>query len=94
MKKIIIILAITLMLVLTGCGTKVKEYSSEEKELWDKFVVIEVRNDMLYGVLTIAYDKDTKVEYYITKMDGISPIYNADGTVKVYKEITNGTEIN
>lgn len=83
MKKIIILVLITLML--TGCETKT--YKTNNKVYWDKFIVIEERNNMEYGNLRIVYDKDTKVMYYFTKdtySKAISPIYNADGTVMIY----------
>lgn len=33
--------------------------------------------------VTIRYDKNTKVMYYECQ-NGITPIYNSDGTVKLY----------
>lgn len=41
---------------------------------------------------TIYYDKNTKIMYCLITTDeysGITPIYNADGTPKVYKENPN-----
>ena len=41
------------------------------------------------GILYIVYDKDTKVMYYIiinSYKCGITPIYNTDGTIKIYEE--------
>lgn len=41
---------------------------------------------------TIYYDKNTKIMYCLINTDeysGITPIYNADGTLKVYKENPN-----
>lgn len=89
MKKKLTLLTILLILVLVGCGTTTATYEDEEKNFWDKFVVVESYDNMNDGSLYIVYDKDTKVEYYIVhayRRFGISPIYNADGTIKVYEE--------
>ena len=92
MKKRLTLLAILLMLVLTGCKTTTVNYENEEKDFWDKFVVVEGYDNMGDGCLYclyIVYDKDTKVEYYIAHAYngfGISTVYNADGTIKVYEE--------
>lgn len=89
MKKKLTLLTILLILVLVGCGTTTTTYEDEEKNFWDKFVVVENYGNMNDGSLYIVYDKDTKVEYYIVHAYcrfGISPIYNADGTIKVYEE--------
>lgn len=89
MKKKLTLLTILLMLVLTGCETTTMIYEDEEKYFWDNFVVIESYTNLNDGTLYLAYDKDTKVEYYIVhgaRIFGISPIYNADGTIKVYEE--------
>jgi hypothetical protein len=63
---------------------------NKEEIFWDKFVVVESYDNMSNnnGSLYIVYDKDTKVEYYIFyaySQAGISPIYNADGTIKIYE---------
>lgn len=89
MKKKLIILFISLVLTITACNTDVTKYEEDEKILWNKFVVIEKRTNNEYGCIYLAYDKDTLVEYYITYTKGCylavsSPVYNADGTIKVY----------
>lgn len=41
------------------------------------------------AIYRIVYAKDTKVKYFIAKSGykfGITPLYNADGTVQVYGE--------
>ena len=91
MKKIIILVLITLML--TGCKTKT--YKTNNEIYWDKFIVIEERNNIEYGRLKIVYDKDTKVMYYFitsTYSRTITPIYNADGTVMVYEGSEDETD--
>lgn len=87
MKKRLTLLVILLMLVLTGCKTTTTTYEDREKDFWDKFVLIE-KYDKAGSKLYVVYDKDTKVEYYIISnynQLGFSPIYNADGTIKVYE---------
>jgi hypothetical protein len=51
--------------------------------LWDKFIVLEKYYNEGHGAFYIVYDKDTKVEYYF--FYGLCPIYNADGTVRIYE---------
>ena len=83
MKKFIITLLVSVML-LTGCGTTYSYYL-------DKFVNVETRCGDFDGcnvALHIVYDYDTKVMYYIWdgyNKIGISPIYNADGSVMIYE---------
>lgn len=87
MKKRLLGLLCTGALLLTGCGTRVTTYKDDEINLWNKFVVLEVRNDAGLGGLYTVYDKESCVMYYIwetASRGGISPIYNADGTVKIY----------
>ena len=87
MKKFLIVVMV-LALTLTGCETKRTTYEDGEKTFFDKFVVLEERHDLDNGRLFVMYDKETKVEYfYLTgyQQGSISPIYNADGTVKVYE---------
>lgn len=89
MKKFLIVVMV-LALALTGCGkTKRIIYENDEKTFFDTFIVLEQRDNFDDGYLYIVYDKETKVEYYIFGSGyrgGICPIYNTDGTVKVYKE--------
>jgi len=87
MKKFLIVVMV-LALTLTGCETKRTTYEDGEKTFFDKFVVLEERHDLDDGWLFVMYDKETKVEYYYIlayNRAAMSPIYNADGTVKVYE---------
>ena len=59
--------------------------------IYDQFVVVDTKHDLLYdSSLYITYDKNTNVEYYITTdnshITSICPVYNNDGTIKIYKE--------
>ena len=88
MKKFLIVVMV-LALTLTGCETKRTTYEDGEETLFGgKFVVLEERYNFDDGRLYIMYDKETKVKYYYYScgyQGGICPIYNADGTVKVYE---------
>lgn len=87
------------LLALIGCKTKVDKTPNPDKTpnsdftIFDKFTIIETRVEPNGNEMYIMYDNDTKVEYYYiyyTTIDnqrgGLCPIYNADGTVKVYTE--------
>ena len=86
MKKFLIVVMV-LALTLTGCETTRKSYEDKEKIEYGRFRVIEgYKSD--FGVTFVTYDTETKVMYYIIdgyQRSGITPIYNADGTVKVYE---------
>lgn len=94
MKKPILVLTTALVcgMMLVGCKTTtVKEDvdNSVYQNLFDKFVVVEERSNAQYGYLTIMYDKDTKVMYYMMTTGsrcGLTPIYNSDGSVMTYEE--------
>lgn len=91
MKKRVLItsLLIIMMFLLSSCKTTTTIYENGEYTKYDQFVVIEEKNNFDEGVLYTVYDKDTKVMYYMLNSGykfGISPIYNADGTIKVYEE--------
>ena len=88
LKLVAVICALALTLsVLTSCGDS---KDAKPRVYWDQFVVVESRfDDSIPSYLYIVYDKDTQVMYYITSGDyrsGITPIYKADGTIKVYPE--------
>ncbi|MEE3344426.1 MAG: hypothetical protein VZS44_10070 [Bacilli bacterium] len=91
MKKRVLItsLLIIMMFLLSSCKTTTTIYENGEYTKYDQFVVIEEKNNFDEGILYTVYDKDTKVMYYIiinSYRCGITPIYNTDGTIKVYEE--------
>lgn len=60
-----------------------------DKTLYDQFITVEKYGNTERG-LYIVYDKDTKVMYYLVDdayQMALSPIYNADGTIKIYKGV-------
>lgn len=89
MKKTIIAIIIATML-LVGCGVKTVTYDENDNyKQWNQFVTLEEQYDVDKGNLYIVYDKDTKVMYYLWHgyyESAISPIYNADGSVRIYEE--------
>jgi len=90
MRKIIAILCVCLLL--TGCGTIYKdaddvEYISKETSE-EYFTPIKEWHDAT-GYYEIVYANDTGVKYLIFKTyykAGITPLYNADGSLQVYEE--------
>ena len=93
MKKLILVLATTVVcgMMLTGCKTMVSkdvDYAYYQNA-FNEFVVVEEKISGLHGSLEIIYDKDTKVMYYMIvdgRRCGLTPIYNSDGSVKIYEE--------
>lgn len=90
MKKKIaaIILTISMCVSMSGCSDDGTDGKQVE---YGYFAELESNGDM-----TIAYDRETKVKYYIYDNDegvgdshrhcfGITPIYNADGSLQIYK---------
>ena len=75
---------------LAGCASN--SVSNFFSCLANDFTVVEEKesNSLLGNNYSqIIYDNETKVEYLIIYDGyrcGITPLYNADGTVKVYKE--------
>ena len=91
MKKNLAILlgcATLIILLLTACGTTTIQYTQNTNNVWNQFVLVEKQKSIIdWGTLYIVYDKDTKVMYYMwdgSYTGGFTPIYNADGSVKVY----------
>lgn len=95
MKKFLFIVTLLclVLLVFTGCKTKVDKTPNSDCTIFDKFTIIETRTEFDGDTMYIMYDNDTKVEYYyirttlgINDSGGLCPVYNADGTIKVYTE--------
>lgn len=95
MKKrlLSVTLAVVIVVCLVGCGTTYQEATGKtESNASDDF------GNGYFTVITewngykIVYAKDTKVKYligygnYPYSQFGITPLYNADGTLQIYKE--------
>ena len=87
-KLLTIILMVTLSVTsLTACGYK----ENKEQIIFDKFIVEEsLRTNCLSDPEAyIVYDKENKVKYlfYIGgNNSGITPLYNADGTLQIHED--------
>lgn len=90
MKKKIaaIILTISMCVSMSGCDS---DGTGAEQVEYGYFIELESNGNM-----TIVYDRETKVKYYIYDYEhgsgdnrvhcfGITPIYNSDGSLQVYK---------
>lgn len=88
MKKLIAILCICLLL--TGCGTRYEDVEDTSKEMGGGyFTLIKEWDDDPNIHYEIVYANDTGVKYLIFKTyykAGITPLYNADGSLQVYEE--------
>lgn len=91
MKKRIIMTAVVLvtsLMILTSCNDKTYDKAANVHEDYGNgyFTIIKKWNNY-----RIVYANDTGVEYLIVNLEGgykfgITPLYNADGTLKIYEE--------
>lgn len=86
MKKKItaIMIGLTLCLGMTGCGNG--DIEPQTSDYGNKYIdLVIIYQDDILGT-EVVYDKNTKVMYFIKQggQFGITPIYNSDGTVKLY----------
>ena len=91
MKKKILLLTTSVILSMGLMGCASNSASNSLRCLVNDFTVVEEKenNSFLGARSQIIYDNETKVEYliiYDSYRCGITPIYNTDGTVKVYQE--------
>lgn len=86
MRKIALIMALTLTM-LTGCSGH--DVEPEQSYIANKYIdLTTVYEDASHGT-EVMYDKNTGVMYlykYGQNSSFITPIYNADGTLKLYEE--------
>lgn len=81
-KKILAIaLGLTLCFGMTGC-TSVVNIDETIKSPNSKLCDFEVVETNFYWAILV--DKNTNVLYYWIQDDSMTPIYNSDGTVKLY----------
>lgn len=87
MRKIIAILCVCLLL--TGCGTRYEDVEDTSKETGEEYFTLIKEWSDTNTYYEIVYANDTGVKYLIFKTyykAGITPLYNADGSLQVYKE--------
>ena len=85
-KKILaVVLGLTLCFGMTGC-TK-GDIEPESSSFANKYIdLVTIYKDDNHNT-KVLYDKNTKVMYFVIWSGyqfGITPIYNSDGTVKLY----------
>ncbi len=85
MKKLLgLLLVFLLLLSLASCGGHNATVENPSQDI-NTLVYIGSQDDRFY----YYYDRDTKVMYVVYakgNRGGIEPLYNADGTLKLYKE--------
>ena len=90
MKKIIKILLCLLVFILligfTSTNTTTDKENDNKNISDNNIVVIETHNCVKSDTYEIFYDKDTKVCYLMTGRGGVTPLYNADGSLKIDNE--------
>lgn len=92
MKKKLIVLFVmcSLLLSLVGCGKSYQESTkSNDNYVIGKgyFTKVKQWGGGMECSYSIVYANDTKVMYFITtggSVFGITPLYNADGTLQIY----------
>lgn len=86
MKKKILAIALGLILCLGMTGCTKGDIEPENWRLGNKYIDLVTIYKGKQGT-KVLYDKNTKVMYFMlwtAKRFGITPIYNSDGTVKLY----------
>lgn len=92
MKRLLLLLLTCFVLLsLTGCGNDYQEAVNHNTTDIGRgyFTTIKQWGGIDSNRYYIVYANDTKVKYYVAKGAygiGISPLYNADGTLQVYSE--------
>lgn len=94
-KRILsVALAVAMVVCLVGCGTtyqeaKGKEESSTGDDFAGGYFTVDSKWGDAVSTYYIVYAKDTKVKYFVkwhSSQWGITPLYNADGTLQIYEE--------
>lgn len=84
-KILVVLLGLTLGFGLTGCDKD--DIEPESSNLGNKYIdLVTIYKDDNCDT-EVLYDKNTKVMYFVKYTGyqfGITPIYNSDGTVKLY----------
>ena len=78
-----VVLGLTLCFGMTGC-TSVVNIDEVIKSPNSKLCNFEIVETNYYGAILV--DKNTNVLYYWIQDTSMTPIYNSDGTVKLYDE--------
>ena len=90
---VVLLMIFVLMFSLVGCGSNATYEDSKRGGLFDDdwsagyFTVIKSWGGTGVRQYMIVYANDTKVMYYMdgcSIVGGITPLYNADGTLQIY----------
>lgn len=97
-KCLLLFVIISIMLCCVGCNDVTPSYedainnSNNSSTMCGGYFIILYQwaePDNFYNSYYIVYAKDTKVKYFIKHSPhnfGITPLYNADGTLQIYEE--------
>ena len=97
MKRFIasLLVLILLFFTLTGCGStsykEAEEANGSEGQFSGYFTPVKQWGSGMDSHCYIIYANDTKVMYFYywdTHRSGITPLYNADGTLQIYEAIS------
>lgn len=91
---IILMVALISAVWLTSCDDDIDSitYDIPAENNIDTYFTEVIECNTTGGYTRILYDNDTKVMYLVVCENGgraITPLYNADGTLKIYSEETN-----
>ena len=91
-KLLAFMLCLSLGLPITGCNKTYDEAvqgQDDVKYCMGEYFVVETESSDASHSYKIVHAKDTGVKYFIslgTYQFGITPLYNADGTLQVYED--------
>jgi len=94
-KRILIVaLAVVMAVCLVGCGTTYQEATGQTESntngsFCNGYFTKIVEWEDSYSNYYIVYANDTKVKYLVMSAQtrsGITPLYNADGTLQLYED--------
>jgi hypothetical protein len=97
MKRFITSLLVLTLLFFTlmGCGStsykEVEEFNGSEEQFSGYFTTVKQWGGGMNSRCYIIYANDTKVMYFYywdAYRSGITPLYNADGTLQIYEAIS------
>lgn len=84
MKKMILLLCATVLLCGCGKGTITIEKTIETKKTEEEVESRSLLKNVNGYYQDVYYDADTKVMYYKSRYGHITPLYNADGSLRTY----------
>lgn len=82
MKKLLLLIIVVLLVVTMCCCTRKTKDMKTSKD--SQLVMIETLYNG-YATCYVYYDRHTKVMYFSQYEGGITPLYNADGTLRLWE---------